>query len=73
MRCAISGPKLPICPEQIFWGGANHYHYFHLPIGLFHCAKSKKILTDDPEFSGCSIFGPKMIHLPQTNFFLENY
>ena len=37
----------PICHEQIFFG-TNHY-YFHLPIGPFHCAKFKKILTADPE------------------------
>ena len=37
----FSGPKWPICPEQIFFG-TNHYYYFHLPIGLFHCAKFKK-------------------------------
>ena len=64
----FSGPKWPICPEQKFFG-TNHYYYFHLPIGPFHCAKFKKILTADPELWGCAIFGPKMVHLPQTNFF----
>ena len=64
----FSGPKWPICPEQNFFG-TNHYYYFHLPIGPFHCAKFKKILTADPELWGCTIFGPKMVHLPQTNFF----
>ena len=44
----FSGLKWPICPEQIFFG-TNHYYYFHLPIGPFHCAKFKKILTADPE------------------------
>ena len=34
----FSGPKWPICPEQIFFG-ANHYYYFHLPIDPCHCAK----------------------------------
>ena len=47
----------------------NHYYYFHLPIGPFHCAKFKKILTADPELSGCAIFGPKMAHLLQFFFF----
>ena len=51
----------------------NHYYYFHLPIGPFHCAKFKKILTVDPELEGCAIFGPKMVHLPQTKLFFENY
>ena len=65
-------PKWPTCPEQIFFG-TNHYYYFHLPIGPFHWAKFKKILTADPELWGCTIYGPKMVHLPLTNFFLENY
>ena len=65
------GPKWPICPKQNFLG-TNHY-YFHLPIGPFHWAKFKKILTADPELWGCTIYGPKMVHLPLTNFFLENY
>ena len=52
--------------------GTNHY-YFPLHIGSFHCAEFKKILTADPELWGCAIFGPKMVQLPQTNFFLENY
>ena len=32
-----------------FFFGINHYYYFHLPIGPFHYAKFKKILTADPE------------------------
>ena len=60
------GPKWPICHEQ-FFGGTNHY-YFHLPIGPFYCAKFSKILTADPELRRCAIFGPKMVHLPQTFF-----
>ena len=43
----FSGPKLPNCPEQNFYG-TNHYYYFRLPIGLFS-AKCKKILTEDRE------------------------
>ena len=66
----FSGPKWPICPEQIFFG-TNHYYYFHLPIGLFHCAKFKKFFTADPELWGFAIFGPKIVHLPQTNIFWE--
>ena len=61
----FSGPKWPICPEQNFFG-TNHYYYFHLPTGPFHCAKFKKILTADSESWGCPIFGPKMVHLCQT-------
>ena len=64
----FSGPKWPICHEQIFFG-TYHYYYFHLPTGLFHCTKFKKILTADEELWGCAIFGPKMVHLPPKIFF----
>ena len=70
--CHFQAQNSPISPEQNSFG-TNHYYYFHLPIGPFHCAKFKKILTEDPESSGYAIFEPKMVHLPQTNFFLENY
>ena len=66
----FSGPKF--CHEQNFFG-TNHCYYFHLPIARFHCAKFKKILTVDPELWRCAIFGPKMVHLPQTKIFLESY
>ena len=59
--------KWAICLEQKFFG-TYHYHYFHLPIGPFHCAKFKKIYTVDPELQGCTIFGSKMVHLPQFFF-----
>ena len=64
----FSGPKWHTCPEQFFFG-TNHYYLFHLPIGLFYCAKFLKILTADQELWGCAIFGPKMVHLPQTKIF----
>ena len=35
--------------------------------------KFKKILTVDLELWWCTIFRPKMVHLPQTKFFLESY
>ena len=62
------GVKLLIYHEQHFFG-TNHYYYFHLPIGPFHCQKFKKILTLDPELWGWVIFGPKMVHLPRTFLF----
>ena len=61
------GPKWSICSEQNFFG-KNHCYYFHLPIGPFHCAKFKEILTADPELWECTIFGPKMVHLPPKIF-----
>ena len=52
--------------------GTNHCYHFNLPIGPFHCGKClKKILTADPQLWECTIFGPKMVHLPQTKNFLE--
>ena len=49
--------------------GTSHYYYFDLPISHFHCAKfKKKILTANPELCGCVIFGPQIVHLPQTKF-----
>ena len=53
----FSGAKRLICHEHIFFG-TNHYYYFHLPIGPFHCKKFLKNL----------IFGPKMVDLPQCLF-----
>ena len=68
-RCApFLRPKQPICPEQNFIG--------HKPLlllssnyGPFHCAKFKINLTMDPELWRCTIFGPKVVHLPQIIFF----
>ena len=58
------GPKQPICPEQNFFD-INHCYYFHLPMALFIVQN----LTMDPELWRCTIFGPKVVHLPQINFF----
>ena len=65
--CAIFGHKM--AHLSWFFFGTNHYYYFHLPIGCFHCVKFKKILTADPELWGCTIFGPKMAHFPKSDFF----
>ena len=70
--CHFWGQNSPICPEQIFFC-TNHYYNFHLPIGPFIVQNLKKKITVNPELQGCTIFGPEMIHLPQTNFFYENY
>ena len=60
--------KWPICPEQFFFC-TNHYYYFNLPIGSFHCAKFKKILTADPELWDVPFLGPKWSICPKQNFF----
>ena len=65
--CAIFGPKMAHLSWTIFFG-TNHYYYFHLTMGPFHCAKFKKLLVD-PELWGPRVLGPKMVHLPQTIFF----
>ena len=59
--------KIPICHEQLFW---------YKPLLLlsstywsFSLCKILKILTADPELWGCAIFGPKMGHFPNENFF----
>ena len=66
------GQKWLICPEQKNFV-TNRCYYFNLLISLFHCVIFKKILTADPELWWCTIFGPKMVHLPLTDFFWENY
>ena len=72
-ECAIFGPKMAHLSWTIFFFfGTNHYYYFHLTVGPFHCAKFKKILTADPELWGCAIFGPKMAHFLKQEFFSEN-
>ena len=40
-RWAIFGSKMTQLSRIIFLT-TNHYYYFHLPIGPFHCAKLKK-------------------------------
>ena len=50
-------PHWPIYPADLFFFGANYCYDFHLPIGSFHCAKFKNILTEDLELSGCAILG----------------
>ena len=63
----FSGPKWPICHEQIFFG-SNHFYYLHLLIDPFHCAELKKILTADPEL-WCAIFATKWSICPKQKFF----
>ena len=67
------GSKWPIRHEQNFFG-TNHYYYFHLSTGAFHCTKFKKILTADLQSSeDVPFLGPKWSICPKQIFFLENY
>ena len=47
--CHFRAKNGPFVMKKIFFG-TNHYYYFNLPIGPFHCGTFKKILTADPEF-----------------------
>ena len=64
-------PKWPICPEQKFFG-TNHYYYFHLPIGPFHCAKFKKNSYSRSRVMRMHNFWAQNDPLPQMRFFSEN-
>ena len=60
----FSGPKLPICHEQIFF---SKKHYFHLPIIPFHWANFLKNSSSGSR--ECAIIGSKMAHFPKWDFF----
>ena len=47
--------------------------FFIYLLALFIVQNLQKIATADPKLWGCTIFGPKMVHLPKTIFFSENY
>ena len=66
------GTKWPICPEQSFLIQTSIITFIYL-MALFIVQNLQKILIVNPKLWGCPIFGPKMAHLPQTIFFLENY
>ena len=56
--------KQVICPEQVFLG----YKLLLLlsyTYGPFHCAKFKRNLAMDPKLWRSTIFGLKVVHLPQ--------
>ena len=64
----FSGPKWTICHEPNFFV-TTHYYYLHLPIGHFHCAKFKKVLTADPELWDVQFLGPNWSISPYKNIF----
>ena len=65
----IYGPKC-LLPWTIFWGVQIIIITFIYLLALFIVTNLKKIFS--AELWECPIFGPKMVHLPQTTFFLEN-
>ena len=68
----VLGPKWPICHKQFFLVQTIIMTFIYL-LALFIMQNLKKIIIADPELQGCTIFGTKMVHLPQINIFLENY
>ena len=64
--CAIFGAKMAHLSWTKFFG-ANHYYYFHLPIGPFHCAKLKRFLQRVQSYEDAPSLGPKWSIC--TNFF----
>ena len=70
--CHFRAQNTPICPEQNFLAQTIIVTFIYL-LALFIGQNSKKNLTADPRLWGCTICGPKMVHLPQTKFFWENY
>ena len=58
--CDIFGHKMGHLSWTIFF--TNLYYYFHLSVGLFHCAKFTKIRTADP------FLGPKWSICPKQYF-----
>ena len=67
--CHFRSQNTPICPEQRFLV-QNIIIIFIYLLALFNGENFKKILKVNPGLWGCIIFGPKMVHLPQT-FFLK--
>ena len=67
--CHIQIQNDPFVLNNFF--GKNHCYYFHIPIDPFHCAKLKKNSYSGSRVMMMRHFGPKMVHLPETNFFWE--
>ena len=66
------GPKWPICHRHIFLVQTIIITFIYL-LALFIVQNPIKILTANPELCGCVIFGPQMVHFPQTKFIFEKY
>ena len=59
------------CPEQFIFFSTNHYYYFHLPVGPFHCAKFAKNYYSWSKVVRMSHFWVQ--NGPFAPLFLENY
>ena len=65
--CHFRTQNTPICPEQIFLVQTLNITFIYILL-LFIGQNLKKILTADPELCGCTLFGPKIVPLPQRFF-----
>ena len=65
--CHFRAQNTPICPKKIFLVQSIIITFIYL-LALFIRQNLKTILTADPELWGYTIFGPKMVHLPQKFF-----
>ena len=66
--CHFRAQNGPFVMNKIFLVQTIIITFIYL-LTLFIVQNSKTILTADSELWGCTIFGPKMVHLPYTNFF----
>ena len=64
--CAIFRPKMAHLSWTIFFG-INHYYFFHLSIGTFHCAKFK-LLQRILSYEDAPVLGPKWSTCPKQFF-----
>ena len=71
--CHFKAQNRPFVMNKIFLVQTITITFIYL-LAFFIVQNFLKILTANPDLWGCAIFGPKMAHLPQTNFFSEkNY
>ena len=64
--CHFWSQNGPFVLNKIFW--CKSLLLFPLTYWPFSLCKIKKIFTAGPELWGCTIFGPKMVHLHQFFF-----
>ena len=65
--CHFRAQNGPFVMNKIFLVQTIIITFIYL-LALFIVQNLKKILTVNPELWGCTIFGPKMVHLPQKIF-----
>ena len=66
--CHFQAQNYPFVPNKFFLLQTIIITFIYL-LALFIVQNLKKILTADPELWGHTIFGPKIVYLPQTKLF----